>query len=69
MTVAVLRGTHTNLHRHPAAAVRAARPGWRMCAAGCGWPVDPAAAAGGFDRHPGCERPRLRLIKGAKGAT
>jgi hypothetical protein len=25
------------------------------CAAGCGWPLDPAAAAGGFDRHPGCE--------------
>ena len=49
-----------------AAAVRASYPGWRMCAAGCGWPLDPAAAAGGYDRHPGCERPRLRLIKGGK---
>ncbi len=25
------------------------------CAAGCGTPLHPAAAAGGFDRHPGCE--------------
>jgi len=38
----------------PAAAVRAAN-GWPACAAGCGWPLDPAAAAGGHDRHPGCD--------------
>jgi hypothetical protein len=25
------------------------------CAAGCGVPMHPAAAAGGFDRHPCCE--------------
>ncbi len=28
------------------------------CAAGCGVALHPAAAAGGFDRHPGCE-PRV----------
>ena len=42
------------------------------CAAGCGWPVDPAAAAGGHDRHPGCgwpmARPALRVIKGGRAA-
>ncbi len=48
---------------HPAAAVRATRPGHTMCAAGCGWPLDPAARTGcdgnpaAFDRHPGCEPP------------
>jgi hypothetical protein len=26
-----------------------------VCAARCGVRLDPAAAAGGFDRHPGCE--------------
>jgi len=26
------------------------------CAAGCGVPLRPPAAAGGFDRHPGCEQ-------------
>lgn len=49
----------------PAAAVRAAN-GWPECAAQCGWPLDPAAAAGGYDRHPGCEQPRLRLVQGGK---
>ena len=44
-----------------AAAVRAIRPGHSMCAAGCGWPLDPAARIGhdgdrqAFDRHPGCD--------------
>jgi hypothetical protein len=43
-----------------AAAVRgstgwAAGNGWPACAARCGWPLDPAAANGGHDRHPGCE--------------
>ncbi|HEX6968506.1 MAG TPA: hypothetical protein VF174_06825, partial [Micromonosporaceae bacterium] len=44
-----------------AAATVAARTGWPACAGGCGWPLDPAAAAGvdgtpaAFDRHPGCE--------------
>lgn len=49
-----------------AAAVRAVRPGHDMCAAGCGWPLDPAARVGrdgdrrAFDRHPGCEHTKTR---------
>ncbi|MEO3929267.1 hypothetical protein ABGB07_36260 [Micromonosporaceae bacterium B7E4] len=31
------------------------KPAGNPCAAGCGWPFDPAAAAGGHDRHPGCD--------------
>ncbi|WP_033338979.1 hypothetical protein [Catenuloplanes japonicus] len=27
------------------------------CAADCGWPLHPAAAAGGFSTHPGCDLP------------
>lgn len=27
-------------------------PDWPLCAAGCGWPLDPAAGA---TTHPGCE--------------
>ena len=38
-----------------AAAVRGTN-GWPHCAAHCGWPLDPAAAASGHDRHPGCEQ-------------
>lgn len=30
-------------------------PAGRPCRGGCGYPLDPAAAAGGYDRHPGCE--------------
>ncbi|MDQ7906869.1 bifunctional DNA primase/polymerase [Phytohabitans sp. ZYX-F-186] len=37
-----------------AAAVRALRPGWRMCTGGCGWPVDPAIGCG---NHPTCPAP------------
>jgi hypothetical protein len=37
-----------------AAAVRE-RPGWPMCSAGCGWPIDTAALAGGFITHPLCQ--------------
>ncbi len=37
-----------------AAAVRE-RPGWLMCSAGCGWPVDPAALVDGFTTHPLCQ--------------
>lgn len=50
--------------------VRARRlhPEWPQCAAGCGWPVDPAALAGGWDTHPGCGRarpePRPRAARG-----
>ncbi|NBE80340.1 hypothetical protein [Micromonospora rubida] len=51
-----------------------ARRAGRRCAAGCGWALHPAAAAGHdgtpgvFDRHPGCEadRPQLRVVKGGK---
>lgn len=57
-----------------AAAVRAAK-GWPPCAAGCGWPLDPAAAAGHdgtpgiYDRHPGCDSPpHPRLIQGGQAA-
>lgn len=30
------------------------RPGWPRCPV-CAWPVNPAAAAGGFTTHPGCD--------------
>jgi hypothetical protein len=37
--------------------IRRLHPGWPDCAAGCGWPLDPAARAGGYDRHPACDQP------------
>jgi hypothetical protein len=56
------------------AATIAAITGGQPCAAGCGWPVDPAATRGAdgtpntYDRHPGCEPggQQLRLIAGGK---
>lgn len=38
-----------------AAVARSVRLGPDECAARCGVPLDPAAAAGGFTVHPGCE--------------
>lgn len=54
------------------AATQAAITGGQPCAAGCRWPLHPAAAAGAdgtpntFDVHPGCQPggQQLRLIKG-----
>jgi hypothetical protein len=53
----------------------ACHPGWAPapaetpCAADCGSPLDPAAATGGHDRHPGCEGPpQLRVIQGGRAA-
>ncbi|GAB7044890.1 hypothetical protein [Catenuloplanes indicus] len=31
--------------------------GTLVCTAGCGYPLDPAAAAGGFTTHPACDLP------------
>jgi hypothetical protein len=46
------------------AATLAALRGWPPCAAGCGWPLDPAGDDG-TGTHPGCDtRPALTLIRG-----
>lgn len=65
-------GRWANLTAHITAVLNGGQP----CAAGCGWPVDPAATRdhdgtpNTYDRHPGCEpggRP-LQLIQGGKTA-
>jgi hypothetical protein len=63
------RGTWADI----GAATHAAMNGGKPCAAGCGWPVDPAATKNWdgeqvYDRHPGCEPggQQLRLIEGGK---
>jgi hypothetical protein len=50
-----LHGVQSHAGRTPELA-RALRlhPDWPLCTAGCGWPLDPAAAAGGHTTHPGC---------------
>ncbi|WDZ87217.1 hypothetical protein [Micromonospora cathayae] len=63
-------GRWANIAAHVTAVLNGGKP----CAGGCGWPVDPAAAAGPdgtpntYDRHPGCEPggAQLRLIPGGK---
>lgn len=35
--------------------LRRVHPDWPPCAAGCGWPVNPAALEGGYDTHPACD--------------
>ncbi|MGK5737249.1 hypothetical protein [Micromonospora sp. URMC 103] len=56
------------------AATQAAITGGKPCAAGCRWPVHPAATVGNdgtpdaFDVHPGCQPggQQLRVIEGGK---
>lgn len=34
--------------------LRRQHPDWPACTGGCGWPVNPAALAGGYTTHPAC---------------
>jgi hypothetical protein len=42
------------------ARIRHVHPDWPECAAGCGWPVNPGALAGGYITHPMCDNPSGR---------
>jgi hypothetical protein len=56
--IRTIRHRHDQRPTEIAAMVRALRPGWRMCTAGCGWPVDPTIGRGS---HPTCTDPAALL--------